>query len=272
VDAGRAAPTVALLGYTNAGKSLLHSRLAGLEGDPSRAHDSLFASLDTCQRAGRLPDGSSISLVDTVGFVRNLSHALVDTFRATLAEATSADLLLLVVDRSSRHAALERASVLETLRSLGVGEQRLRDDTIEVWNKCDLPSPDGAPLSVDGAGGQSRGQRGAAVAAGTVGASSAREVVSVSALTGEGCDSLAEAIAARLGARAGRQRREVSLRLDGSASSSEQLSFLHGHPRISVVATEVSDDGERMRVTADMDATAWLTWSGRRWGGAAAES
>lgn len=124
-------PTVALVGYTNAGKSTLLNYLtdAGV-----LAEDKLFATLDPTARALKLPDGREVMLVDTVGFVRRLPHQLVKAFRSTLEEAVEADVLVNICDASSPHAAEHLQVTGDLLRELGCGEHPI----IRVMNKCDL--------------------------------------------------------------------------------------------------------------------------------------
>ncbi len=98
----RLVPSVAIVGYTNAGKSSLLNALSGREA--ARAEDQLFATLDPTSRQVRLGDGQSVVLTDTVGFIHKLPHQLVDAFRATLEEVVRADLLLEVVDGADAHA------------------------------------------------------------------------------------------------------------------------------------------------------------------------
>ena len=132
---------VALVGYTNAGKSTLAGALAG-SNRGFRSADMLFATLDTTTRAVQLPSQRRMLLSDSVGFVRDLPTALVAAFRSTLAEAAEADVLLHVLDASlpPRESAAQRAAVHDTLRALGFSEGRLRHGLIEVYNKCELGS------------------------------------------------------------------------------------------------------------------------------------
>ena len=124
-------PTVALVGYTNAGKSTLLNYLtdAGV-----LAEDKLFATLDPTARALRLPDGREVMLVDTVGFVRRLPHQLVRAFHSTLEEAVEADVILNICDASSPHAAEHLQVTGDLLNELGCGETPV----LRVMNKCDL--------------------------------------------------------------------------------------------------------------------------------------
>ena len=127
-------PTVAIVGYTNAGKSTLLNSLVG--STEVLAEDRLFATLDPTSRRLKLPSGAHAVLTDTVGFIHKLPHQLVDAFRATLEEVERADLLLEVIDASDRHWAEHRATVQEVLEELNVDEK----SRIAVANKCDRPN------------------------------------------------------------------------------------------------------------------------------------
>lgn len=122
--------TVAIVGYTNAGKSTL---LNALTDAGVLAEDKLFATLDPTARALRLPDGRQVMLIDTVGFVRRLPHHLVEAFRSTLEEAVEADVILNVCDASSPEAEEHLTVTRELLRELGCGDQPV----LTVLNKCD---------------------------------------------------------------------------------------------------------------------------------------
>ncbi|MGE4327195.1 MAG: GTPase HflX, partial [Pseudodonghicola sp.] len=166
-------PIVALVGYTNAGKSTLFNRLTGAD---VMAKDMLFATLDPTMRRVELPDGPEIILSDTVGFISDLPTELVASFRATLEEVLAADLIVHVRDIS--HAGTEeQARDVETiLASLGVDDSRAQ---IEVWNKIDLLPPEAHDAMV------SRAAR-------------SPDIFAISAVTGEGLDLLLEAIAEKL--------------------------------------------------------------------------
>ena len=158
--------TVALVGYTNAGKSTLMNRLtqAGV-----LAEDKLFATLDPTARALKLPCGKTVMLIDTVGLLRRLPHHLVDAFRSTLEQAASADILLNICDASSEEAAEHLRVTEELLQTLRTGERPV----IPVLNKWDVvEDPDFAP--------QPPG------------------AVRISAKTGEGVDALLAAVEAAL--------------------------------------------------------------------------
>lgn len=126
-----AIPVVALVGYTNAGKSSLLNRLTDAN---VYAEDKLFATLDAVSRKLTLPGGGDILLVDTVGFIRKLPHTLINAFRSTLEEAALADILLIVSDGASDEMFEQHQVVNEVLDSLGATEST----RIEVVNKCDL--------------------------------------------------------------------------------------------------------------------------------------
>ncbi|MDF1608941.1 GTPase HflX [Hoeflea sp. YIM 152468] len=167
-------PIVALVGYTNAGKSTLFNRITGAD---VLAEDMLFATLDPTLRRMKLPHGSTVILSDTVGFISNLPTHLVAAFRATLEEVVEADLILHVRDMSDPDRSSQAADVEAILNSLGVGEIEPRR-MLEVWNKVDLLDAEAAEsLRV-------RAQSG--------------EAIVVSALKGEGIDSLLTAVEARI--------------------------------------------------------------------------
>ena len=145
---------IAIVGYTNAGKSTLLNYLtdAGI-----LAKDQLFATLDPTTRKCQLPGGETVLLTDTVGFIRNLPHHLIHAFRSTLDEAVYADLLMIVIDASDPEAAAQLAVTEELLESLGAGGK----PTLYVFNKCDLGAavpgltrPDGACVYISAASGQ----------------------------------------------------------------------------------------------------------------------
>lgn len=132
-------PAVALVGYTNAGKSTLFNTLTGAE---VLAQDILFATLDPTIRALTLPNGSKSVLSDTVGFISDLPTTLVAAFRATLEEVQEADLVLHVRDISDQATASQRADVNAVLADLGINAEEEPDRVLEVWNKADLLDPD----------------------------------------------------------------------------------------------------------------------------------
>lgn len=126
-----AVPTVAIVGYTNAGKSTLLNHLT--ESD-ILAEDKLFATLDPTTRMAVLPDGQTVLFTDTVGFINKLPHNLIDAFRSTLEEAGYADIIIHVVDASDEQAEMHCKVVYDTLRELSI----IGKPVITVWNKMDL--------------------------------------------------------------------------------------------------------------------------------------
>jgi GTP-binding protein HflX len=131
-------PVVALVGYTNAGKSTL---LNYLTGAGIGARDRLFDTLDTTTRRLTISDTLEVLVSDTVGFIRKLPHHLVDAFKATLEELTYADLLIHVIDASNPNWRNQAQVVDELITSLGAGDT----PRIEAFNKCDIPEGDGLP-------------------------------------------------------------------------------------------------------------------------------
>ena len=132
-------PIIALVGYTNAGKSTLFNRLTGAG---VYVENQLFATLDSVSRPIELPHGGKALLVDTVGFIRKLPHELVKAFRATLEEARLADVLVLVLDGADPQMESRRRTVEEVLDSLGATQA----PRVEAVNKCDLIAPEAQPL------------------------------------------------------------------------------------------------------------------------------
>ena len=133
----RPVAVVALVGYTNAGKSTL---LNAITGAGVLAEDKLFATLDPTSRAVKLGEGQSAIITDTVGFIHKLPHQLVDAFRATLEEVNRADVLLEVVDVSDSHAREHRQTVQQVLNDLGAGDK----PRLVAYNKADLLDPTAA--------------------------------------------------------------------------------------------------------------------------------
>ena len=206
-------PVVAIVGYTNAGKSTLFNRLTGAAVS---AKDQVFETLDPTMRELRLPGGRRAILSDTVGFISDLPHALVAAFRATLEEVVGADLILHVRDISHLETDAQRHDVEAVLGELGIDTEAAAGAMLEVWNKADRLS----------ASGREDAER-AIVRHG-------RRAVLVSAHTGEGVDALLAAIDRRLGAR------DEILSVQVPAGHGRLLSWLHAHAEVLAEETEES--------------------------------
>ncbi len=202
-------PVVALVGYTNAGKSTLFNALTGAA---VMAEDQLFATLDPTMRALTLPSGRHVILSDTVGFISDLPTELVEAFRATLEEVAEADLLLHVRDAAHPDTDAQAADVRAVLNRMtqdGTLAEDWQDHTLEVLNKADL--------------------------LGGVAAVEARGGIAVSAMTGEGLDRLLAAVDARLAAKL------LVMEVEIPVADGARLAWLYRHGE--VLARE---DDERM--------------------------
>ena len=209
-------PTVALVGYTNAGKSSLFNRLTASE---LYAEDQLFATLDPTLRKLSLDGFGTVVVADTVGFIRDLPHTLVAAFKATLEEVTKADLLLHVVDASVPDLDERAAQVYRVLEEIGAADRPV----LEVYNKIDvLDQPPRCDLGSDGTPGR----------------------VWISAQTGAGVDELLDALARRLGG----QRRALKVLLP--FSSGRTRSWLYGLG--AVLDEQLQVDG-RVELTVRVD-------------------
>ena len=203
--------TVALVGYTNAGKSTLMNTLtdAGV-----LAENKLFATLDPTARALTLPDGNSVLLIDTVGFIRRLPHKLVEAFKSTLDEAVDANVILNICDASSDECSEHYRVTNELLEELGCGDK----PTITVLNKCDLANDISIPL---------------------VG-----NVVRVSAKTGEGLPLLLEKIATALPPTRKRVKILLPFSMGGAGAELRKTGVVHSE--------EYTADGLLLDITAEI--------------------
>jgi GTP-binding protein HflX len=216
-------PVVALVGYTNAGKSTLFNRLTG---EAVFAENLLFATLDPTMREMRVPGFDKAILSDTVGFVSDLPTELVAAFRATLEEVASADLLIHVRDLSHPDSEAQREDVEDVLVSLGLGDEEGAPPRLEAWNKLDLIEGD---------------EREA-----VLGEAARRDgVVPISALTGHGLEELLGRIGERL--RLGDEIRQITVpQRDGS-----RIAWLHA--RGQVLDQRVGDEDIHLSVRLSRD-------------------
>ena len=209
-------PTVALVGYTNAGKTTLFNRLTN---ERAVASDALFVTLDPLLRQVRLPDRRELLLSDTVGFIDRLPHALIAAFRATLEEVAEADLTLHVIDAASPERERHVAAVRRVLEEVGAADVPVLD----VYNKADALTPDERRRIADR-------DPGAAV---------------VSARSGEGIDELVQMVASRLAL----DTRRITITFDsGTEFDRRQIARLY---RVARVISHVATNG-RIVIEADV--------------------
>lgn len=208
-------PLVAIVGYTNAGKSTLFNKLTGAG---VVAMDQVFATLDPTMRELRLPSGRRVILSDTVGFISDLPTSLVAAFRATLEEVIEADLILHVCDISHPETQAQRADVERVLRELGIEVDRPDGLILEVWNKIDLLPPESLEELQHAA---ERAQQ---------------KPLLVSAVEERGLDALLEAIDAQLG------RADEVLTIAVPATAGNLLAWLHENAQ--VLARETAETGQ----------------------------
>ncbi len=215
-------PTVALVGYTNAGKSTLFNTLVGAG---TLMADALFATLDPLMRKLKLSSGLDIVLVDTVGFIADLPHELVEAFKATLEEVTTADVLLHIHDASNPEHEAQAADVRTVLAQIGGADKK----TLHVFNKIDRLPPDEALVLPPHAYG-------------------------VSAVSGAGVAQLLQGLEDLL------QEDWQLVSVKVSAADGRRLAWLHAHG--DVVEQTLTDDEWQLKVKLRAsDATAWETLS-----------
>jgi len=210
-------PTVSLVGYTNAGKSTLMRTLTGAD---VLVEDKLFATLDTRTRRWKLPNFGEVLLSDTVGFVRNLPHHLVASFRSTLEEARRADLLLHVVDASSPEAERQIHTVYEVLSEIGIEVKNV----LLVLNKVDRVSD---PSVID------------------VLRRHYEDTITISAATGDGVDKLATIVAERLSGGF------VELEIEASVGNGRLFAWLTQHAE-ELSRSYTDDSASRVQLVCKM--------------------
>ena len=236
-------PVIALVGYTNAGKSTLFNRLTGAD---VMAQDLLFATLDPTMRSIGLPDLEKAILSDTVGFISDLPTQLVAAFRATLEEVTGADVIVHVRDIANPASGAQKRQVLEVLRELGIDTQGAGDGSdgdaahaappiLEAWNKIDLlPAEKAVELREVAAGDEM--------------------IVALSAHTGEGVDDLATTISNLL------TRNAKTYDFTLPAKAGRKIAWLHAHGEV-IAERQVAEDagghageGPQVHMTVRLDA------------------
>jgi GTP-binding protein HflX len=226
-----AIPTVAFVGYTNAGKSTLFNRIAGAD---VYAKDLLFATLDPTMRAIRLPNGQRVILSDTVGFIADLPTNLVAAFRATLEEVLEADLIVHVRDVAHPDTERQKHDVEAVLHQLGLEDRMAAGDVIEALNKIDLLEP------------EPREHLEAVAATGT----QRRRAFPLSATTGEGIEALLAAIGERLSAD------NRALQVDVPLADGATIAWLYRHGEVR--ARHDADSVAHFTVALDAEAKARL--------------
>lgn len=214
-------PIVALVGYTNAGKSTLFNKLSNAD---VFAQDLLFATLDPTMRRIKLKNGKEIILSDTVGFISNLPHELIMSFRATLEEVLEADIVVHVRNMALEDSQKQRKEVLKVLHDLGLKEIENKDNYIEVLNKIDLLDDVNKKKTIE------LSKRN-------------KQIIPVSAITGEGCERLLEKINEVLTAQ------DKTYKITIPATDGKTLSWIHDHA--DVISSKLKNKSLLLEIKTD---------------------
>ena len=200
-------PIVAFVGYTNAGKSSLFNLLTKAD---VFAKDLLFATLDPTMRKIKLPSAREVILSDTVGFISDLPHELIMSFRATLEEVMSANIIVHICDVSNQNYQQQKQDVLQVLHHLGLENIENENNYIELWNKIDILNEENKNFIITNA------QR-------------SENIIPVSAKTGEGCPQFLELIDAKLSSK----HQLISVKIP--SSDGKELSWLYKNSEVQTV-------------------------------------
>lgn len=222
-------PVVALVGYTNAGKSSLFNKLSGAE---AFTQDLLFATLDPAMRKVSLPSGKEVILSDTVGFISDLPHELIMSFRATLEEVLEADVVVHVRDIANPNTKEQKQDVLSVLSSLGFNDIEQKNNYIEVFNKIDLLEPASKAQIIEQAAKNSG-------------------LCALSAITGEGTERFLQMVDDKI------SESHAIITLQIPASDGRIIAWIHEHADV-ISSTLEDDDFMKMQIKIDETSLAKL--------------
>lgn len=214
-------PVIALVGYTNAGKSTLFNRLSQAN---VFAQDLLFATLDPTMRKIKLPSGREVILSDTVGFISDLPHELIMSFRATLEEVLSADVVVHVRDLANQNHNQQQKDVLSVLKGLGLEDIEKQNNYIELWNKIDILNSESRIFVEE----QSRRNK---------------NIIPISAITGEGCIDFLKMIDNKISS----QSKLIEIKVP--CSDGKTISWLYRHSEI--ISSENVNEYQVIKIKID---------------------